>query len=66
MIDGKLTELEQTKMELFALRHQFLQQQLNANLLNRAAMIEQIELAHPGYKWDEPTGRLAPVPPAVE
>jgi hypothetical protein len=53
---AELTELERVKMENFALKHNSLQQQLNANLAQRQAYIEQIEAAHPGHRWDEPRG----------
>lgn len=58
---AELTELEQVKLENFALRNNALQQQLQANLAARAAFIKQVEAAHPGYQWDETKG-LTPSP----
>ena len=66
----ELTELERVKMENFALKHNSLQQQLNANLAQRAALIKEIEAAHPGHRWDEQRGLVKkdergpqPIPP---
>ena len=58
-----LTELETVKMENFGLKHNALQQQVNANLAQRAAFIAQMELDHPGTKWEEGKGlmKLGPV-----
>jgi hypothetical protein len=54
----QMTELEATKLQVFALRHQLLQQQVQANLAERAALIQQIVTEHPGHRWDEATGKL--------
>jgi hypothetical protein len=61
MENGKaeLTELERVKLENFALKHNALQQQLQANLQARLALITQIEAAHPGYQWNEQQGLVA-------
>jgi hypothetical protein len=64
MSNGELTELEQAKMELYATRHQLLQQQVNGNLAQRLAYIGQIEADHPGYRWDEASAKLAIIPEA--
>lgn len=53
---AELTELERVKMENFALKHQAIQQQQQANLQARAAFVRQIEAAHPGYKWNDQRG----------
>lgn len=67
MENGKaieLTELERTKLENFALKHNALQQQSQANLQARAAFIQEIEAAHPGYRWDDQKGLIATaIPP---
>ena len=64
MTNGELTELERVKMENFALRNNALQQQLQVNLAQRIAFIQEIEAAHPGYKWDEQQGLVTAPPPA--
>lgn len=56
---AELSELEQTKMENFALKHGLLQQQLQRIGADRTAYVKQIEEAHPGYKWDEQKGLVA-------
>jgi hypothetical protein len=56
--EGMLTELERTKLENFPLKHNAMQQQLNANLAERKAYIEKVEAAHPGYQFNEQTGTL--------
>ena len=52
----ELTELERVKMENFALRIMFMQQQLQQMQIERANFIHQIEDRHPGYKWSEAEG----------
>ena len=52
----ELTELELTKMENFALKHNLVQSQLQRIVDERAAYIKQVEEAHPGCKWDEQKG----------
>jgi hypothetical protein len=59
-----LTELEQTKLENYALKNNLLQQQLTANLAARTTFIRGIEAARPGYRWDEQQG-LVPADDAV-
>ena len=54
----QMTELETAKLQVHALRHQLLQQQLQANLAERSALIQQIVTDHPGHRWDEATGKL--------
>jgi hypothetical protein len=54
--NGQLTDLERTKMENFALKHNLIQQQLQAIVMERANYIQSIETAHPGFKWDEREG----------
>ena len=56
ILADQLTELERVKMENYALKPNSLQQQLQGNLIERAAFIRQIEAAHPGYQWDEQGG----------
>lgn len=58
MDNGKaeLSELERLKMENFALKHSAMQQNLQANLMQRTAFIKEIEAAHPGYVWNEQRG----------
>ena len=60
--NGQLSELELTKMENFALRNAGLQQAIRENIQARDKYIQQIEAAHPGYRWNENSG-LMPVPP---
>jgi hypothetical protein len=57
----ELTELEQTKLENFALKHGLIQQQLQRVVADRTAYIRQIEEAHPGHRWDEQTATLVAV-----
>ena len=67
MENGKpeLTELERLKLENFALKHNAMQQQIQANLAERAAFIQRIEEAHPGFAWNEKEGLVAvAVPPS--
>ena len=52
----ELTELERTKLENFALKHNLVQAQLQRIVDERAAYIRQVEEAHPGCKWDEQKG----------
>ena len=59
-IDAGMTELERVKMENFGLKHNAIQQQLQGNLAERAAFIQQMEAAHPGFKWEEQKG-LVPI-----
>ena len=54
--NGTLSELERVKMENFGLKHNALQQQLQANLGARAAFIDELVAAHPGYVWNEQHG----------
>lgn len=58
---GQLSELERVKLDNFALKHNAIQQQLNANLIERGAYIKQVEAAHPGYQWRDQEG-LVPIP----
>jgi hypothetical protein len=63
MVNGNvLSELEITKLENFGLKHAAMQQALRENLAARTKYIEQIVAAHPGYRWNEPTGALVPAP----
>lgn len=57
--NGTLTELERLKLENFALKHNAVQQQLQTNLAARSAFIQEMEAAHPGYRWDEQNGLVA-------
>jgi hypothetical protein len=61
----QLTELERVKMENFALKHAAMQNQIQANLQARAAFVQQIEAAHPGYRWNEQQGLVAEKPPVI-
>lgn len=56
---AELTELERVKMENFALKHNAMQQQLQANMAERTNFIRAIEDAHPGYQWNEQEGLVA-------
>ena len=68
-----LTELERTKLENIILQQQLLQTQAQQQYgqldAQRRAMVEVIEKAHPGYRWQQgtapgqPSG-LVPVAPA--
>jgi hypothetical protein len=53
---GQLTELERVKLENFTLKHNLMQQQLQANMAERIAFIRKIEESNPGYQWDDRTG----------
>lgn len=55
----ELSELERTKLENFALKHNLVQQQLQRIVDERAAYIRLVEEAHPGCKWDEQKGLVA-------
>ena len=59
--NGTLSELERVKLENFALRHNTLQQQIHVNLTARGAFIRELEVAHPGYRWEDEQGVLVPV-----
>jgi len=61
---AELTELERVKLENFALKHNLMQQQLQANLAERGALIEKIEAANPGYRWDDRQGLVRVAEPA--
>lgn len=61
----QLTELERVKLENFALKHTALQQQVQANLIARAGFIQQIEAAHPGYRWNDQSGLVKEGPTAI-
>ena len=54
--NGTLTEMERLKLENFGLKHNAIQQQLQTNLAQRMAFIQEILAAHPGYEWDETQG----------
>lgn len=56
MSNETLTELERTKMENYALKHNLMSQQLQQLVAERGAYIKQIEAAHPGCTWDEQRG----------
>jgi hypothetical protein len=60
MSNGELTEVERLKLENYALRYSIAQQQINGLMAERTAYIKQVEENHPGYKWDESKGGLAP------
>lgn len=64
MTNGTLTELERTKLENFALKHNALQQQMQMILAERAAYIRIVEEAHPGHRWDEQQGLVSAEPNA--
>lgn len=59
---AELTELEQMKLENYALKHNMIQQQLQRIIAERTAYIKQVEDAHRGYRWDEQTASLAKLP----
>jgi hypothetical protein len=59
--NGELTDFEKTKLENFMLKHNALQQQMQANLNARQIFITVLLDAHPGYAWDESAG-LVPLP----
>ena len=52
----ELTELERLKMENFNLRLLFMQQQIQHLQTERAVYISQLEMAHPGFEWDDQRG----------
>ena len=47
------------KLENFSLKHNAMQREMTANLAARAAFIQGIEAAHPGYRWTEEEGLVA-------
>ena len=51
-----LTDFERMKLENLALKHNALQQQIQAILAERNAYLKAIEAAHPGYRWQEGEG----------
>jgi hypothetical protein len=53
---NELSELERVKMENFALRILFMQQQLQQMQIERANFIHHLEDRHPGCKWSEAEG----------
>jgi hypothetical protein len=59
---GELTELERTKLENYALKHNLVQQQLQRIVVERTEYVKQIEENHSGYKWDEQTASLVKLP----
>jgi Trp operon repressor len=61
MTNGELTELERVRLENFMLRHNSIQRELQTNLAARAAFIQEVEAAHPGYRWDEGAGLVPQV-----
>lgn len=68
-MNAELTELERVKMENFALRFHVSQQQMTQVQNDRAAFIQQMTAARPGFYWKDPEGTFVPVPvpePAVE
>jgi hypothetical protein len=60
--NGTLSEFERVKLENFALKNNILQQQVQANLLERVAFINTIEESHPGYRWSDPEGLVKSEP----
>lgn len=62
---AKLTEIEQLKMENFALKHNMLQSQMQMIVAERALFIDQINTNHPGFIWDDAKGLVAAVPQEV-
>jgi hypothetical protein len=52
----KMTELETVRMENFALRILFMQNQLQQVQNERAAFIQLMERAYPGCEWREGSG----------
>lgn len=56
----QLSELERVKLENNTLRIALLQNQLQQTHNERAAFLQQLEAAHPGYEWSEQNGRLIP------
>jgi hypothetical protein len=59
--EEQLTEVERLKMENSTLKHHLMQQQSQAVQAERATLIAQIEINHPGFKWDDRQGVLQPV-----
>jgi hypothetical protein len=55
----ELSEIERLKMENIALKYRAMEQQMMVLLNERALVIQQIEQAHPGYKWKEPVGLVS-------
>ena len=56
---AELTDYERLKLENFGLKHNALQRQQQDNLTERAAFIQQMEAAHPGFKWEEQKGLVS-------
>jgi Spy/CpxP family protein refolding chaperone len=61
MEKAELTELERLRMENIALKYRAMEAQMAALLNDRRAVIEQIESAHAGWKWNDQLGGLAPL-----
>ena len=56
---NELTELERIKLENYALKIAFMQQQLQQIGLERATYIREVEANHPGYVWREQQGLVS-------
>jgi hypothetical protein len=68
MTNGKaeFTEIEQLKLENFALRFNAAQIHLQQIMAERGAYINDILSRHPGYKWVEGEGLVAEQPKEID
>jgi hypothetical protein len=62
----ELTELERVRLENNTLRLVLLQQQLQQVQAERAMLIKQIEMEHPGSVWNEQRGFVQTAEPYPE
>ena|SRR6267154_4042283 len=59
---ASLTELEQTKLELYSTQNLVLRQQEQELRAKFDKLIAGINISHPGYQFNQQTGQLQPVP----
>jgi hypothetical protein len=61
-----LSELEQTKLELYSTQNLLLRKQEDDLRAKYNQLVIDINAAHPGYQFNQQTGQLQPVPKAPE
>jgi hypothetical protein len=66
MRKAEISEFERVKMENYALRTVFMQQQLQQIQIERATFVQEMEAAHPGYEWQDPYGLVEKQEETVE
>jgi len=57
-----LTELEQTKLELYTTQNMMLRRQEDELKQKYIKLVNDINVSHPGYIFSEQTGQLVPTP----